>query len=94
VRVDCHEFPGDALGKAVPYGIYDVVANTGWVNVGTDHDTAAFAVESLRRWWNTAGRAGYPGASRLLITADAAARTDTAPARGRHSWPHSPRKRA
>ena len=71
VRVDCHDFPGDALGRALPYGIYDVAANTGWVNVGTDHDTATFAVESLRRWWNAAGRAGYPGASRLLITADA-----------------------
>ena len=50
--MDCHDFPGDAAGKALPYGIYDVAANTGWVNVGTDHDTAAFAVESLRRWWN------------------------------------------
>ncbi len=52
VRVDCHDFPGDAVGKALPYGIYDVAAGTGWVNVGTGHDTAAFAVESLRRWWN------------------------------------------
>ncbi len=71
VRVDCHDFPGDALGKAVPYGIYDVAANTGWVNVGTDHDTATFAVESLRRWWNTAGHVAYPETTRLLITADA-----------------------
>jgi hypothetical protein len=71
VRVDCHDFPGDAVGKALPYGIYDVTANTGWVNVGTDHDTAAFAVESLRRWWNAAGHDAYPGAARLLITADA-----------------------
>jgi len=71
VRVDCHDFPSDALGKALPYGIYDVAANTGWVNVGTDHDTAAFAVESLRRWWNAAGRVAYPQATRLLITADA-----------------------
>jgi hypothetical protein len=55
----------------VPYGIYDLVANTGWVNVGTDHDTAAFAVESLRRWWTGAGCADYPRATRLLITADA-----------------------
>ena len=44
----------------IPYGIYDLAANAGWVNVGTDHDTAAFAVESIRRWWNTAGRAGTP----------------------------------
>jgi transposase len=66
-----HDFPDDQLGKAVPYGIYDLTANTGWVNVGTDHDTAAFAVESIRRWWKAAGRGGYPQARRLLITADA-----------------------
>jgi transposase len=66
-----HDFPGDSLGKAVPYGIYDLAANAGWVNVGTDHDTAAFAVESIRRWWTTAGRDDYPHAERLLITADA-----------------------
>ena len=48
--------PTGELGKAVPYGIYDLAANTGWVSVGTDHDTAAFAVESIRRWWNS-GRA-------------------------------------
>ena len=66
-----HDFPDEQLGKAIPYGVYDLAANAGWVNVGTDHDTAAFAVESIRRWWNAAGRAAYPGASRLLITADA-----------------------
>jgi transposase len=71
VRVDTHDFPDKELGKAVPYGIYDLAANTGWVNVGTDHDTAAFAVESIRRWWNGAGRSTYPQARRLLITADA-----------------------
>jgi transposase len=71
VRVDTHDFPDRELGRAVPYGIYDIAANTGWVNVGTDHDTAAFAVESIRRWWNGAGRATYPTAVRLLITADA-----------------------
>lgn len=71
VRVDVHDFPGDALGKALPYGIYDLAADTGWVNVGTDHDTAAFAVESIRRWWNGQGRLDYPQATRLLITADA-----------------------
>lgn len=71
VRVDCHDFPGDAVGKALPYGIYDVTANTGWVNIGTDHDTAAFAVESLRRWWNAVGADTYPQATRLLITVDA-----------------------
>jgi len=66
-----HDFPDEQLGKAIPYGVYDLAANAGWVNVGTDHDTAAFAVESIRRWWNAAGRAAYPGARRLLITADA-----------------------
>jgi hypothetical protein len=66
-----HDFPDDSLGKAVPYGVYDITANAGWVNVGTDHDTAAFAAESIRRWWKAAGRSDYPQARRLLITADA-----------------------
>src|SRR5947208_5304743 len=66
-----HDFPGDSVGKAVPYGVYDITGNAGWVNVGTDHDTAAFAVESIRRWWTAAGRSEYPQARRLLITADA-----------------------
>jgi transposase len=70
VHVKDHDFPDLELGKAIPYGIYDLAADTGWVSVGTDHDTAAFAVESIRRWWNDAGRAAYPGARRLLITAD------------------------
>ena len=70
VRVGVHDFPDQVLGKVIPYGIYDLAANTGWVNVGTDHDTAQFAVESIRRWWNDAGRAAYPDARRLLITAD------------------------
>ena len=69
-RVNVHDFADKDLGKATPYGIYDVTANTGWVNVGTDADTGAFAVESIRRWWHTVGRQGYPGATRLLITAD------------------------
>jgi hypothetical protein len=69
-RVNVHDFPDPELGKAVPYGVYDVTANTGWVNVGVDADTGAFAVESIRRWWNTVGKAAYPQRSRLLITAD------------------------
>ena len=69
--VRTHDFPGDSAGKAIPYGVYDVTANAGWVNVGTDHDTAAFAVESIRRWWKAAGSSDYPAARRLLITADA-----------------------
>lgn len=71
VRVSTHDFPDTEKGKAIPYGVYDLTENTGWVNVGTDHDTAAFAVESVRRWWNAAGREGYPHARRLLVTADA-----------------------
>jgi transposase len=70
-RVNVHDFPSDGLGTAVPYGIYDTTANTGWVNVGTDHDTAMFAVASIRRWWHTEGTRVYPHATRLLISADA-----------------------
>lgn len=69
-RVNIHDFPDPALGKAIPYGIYDVGRNTGWVTVGQDHDTASFAVASLRRWWAAVGRPAYPGADRLLISAD------------------------
>ena len=70
-EVATHDFPDPDLGKAIPYGVYDVAANAGWVSVGTDHDTAAFAVESLRRWWQAQGGAAYPRARRLLVTADA-----------------------
>ncbi|WP_236063332.1 ISAzo13 family transposase [Streptomyces poriferorum] len=69
VRVKTHDFPGQAE-KAIPYGIYDMAANTGWVSIGTDHDTAAFAVASIRRRWQARGRHDYPRARRLLITAD------------------------
>jgi len=69
-RVEVHDFKGE-LGRAVPYGVYDMTANAGWVNVGTDADTGAFAVESIRRWWQQIGQAVYPHATRLLITADA-----------------------
>jgi hypothetical protein len=68
VRV--HDFAIPELGKAVPYGVYDIAANAGWVNVGITHDTAAFAVESIRRWWHELGATHYPTATRLLITAD------------------------
>ncbi|WP_328842767.1 ISAzo13 family transposase [Streptomyces sp. NBC_00258] len=71
VQVSTHDFPDKELGKAVPYGIYDLAANTGWVSVGTDHDTAAFAVESIRRWWKGRSQHDYPQAKRLLVTADA-----------------------
>jgi Rhodopirellula transposase DDE domain len=68
VRV--HDFAIPELGKAVPYGVYDIAANAGWVSVGITHDTAGFAVESIRRWWQELGAARYPAATRLLITAD------------------------
>lgn len=68
VRV--HDFMIPELGKVAPYGVYDIAANYGWVSVGIDADTGAFAVESIRRWWDRLGRASYPNASRLVITAD------------------------
>ena len=71
VKVRDHSFPDEALGRVTPYGVYDIGANAGFVNVGTDHDTAAFAVESLRRWWQAGGRDRYPAAARLLVTCDA-----------------------
>lgn len=70
VEVQVHDFIVPELGKAIPYGIYDVERNSGWVNVGQDHDTATFAVESLRRWWRGDGEAAYPDADELLICAD------------------------
>jgi hypothetical protein len=70
-KVQVHDFPGDAVGKAIPYGVYDVTRNEAWVSVGTDHDTPAFAVASISQWWRTMGRKVYPQARELLITADA-----------------------
>ena len=66
-----HDFLIPDLGRVSPYGVYDIAQNEAWVSVGTDHDTAAFAVESIRRWWRGMGQALYPSATRLLITADA-----------------------
>jgi hypothetical protein len=71
VRVGTHDFPDPKIPKAVPYGIYDLAANTGWVTVGSDGDTGAFAVATLRRWWTQVGQPTYPHAKRLMITADA-----------------------
>lgn len=65
-----HDFLIKELGRAVPYGIYDLASNHGWVSVGMDHDTAEFAVHSIRRWWQEIGRARYPDARKLVITAD------------------------
>nr|AKC91853.1 transposase [Streptomyces muensis] len=76
IKVDCHTFVTDEMPVAIPYGIYDLATNTGWVNVGTDHDTAEFAVESIRRWWRRRGRTDHPNATRLLITADAGGSND------------------
>ena len=68
--VSVHDFKDPTLGKVNPYGVYDVTADTGWVSVGVDHDTSAFAVNTIRSWWENTGRYSYPGAKRLLITAD------------------------
>jgi transposase len=70
-RVLVHDFVIPELGRAIPYGVYDVGQNLGWVSVGIDHDTASFAVESIRRWWQHMGHPHYPTARRLLVTADA-----------------------
>ena len=66
-----HDFPVDATGKAIPYGVYDMGSNEAWVSVGRDHDTPAFAVASIRRWWSAMGKPRYPNAHALYITADA-----------------------
>jgi len=72
VRV--HDFVDKELGRATPYGVYDMAQNQGWVSVGIDHDTAEFAVASIQQWWQTLGHPTYPGATRLLITADGGGR--------------------
>jgi len=69
-EVNVYDFLSMAQGRATPYGIYDIGRNDGWVNVGVDKDTAAFAVESIRRWWNNMGKANYPKAKQIVITAD------------------------
>jgi len=69
-KVRVHDFKIPELGRAAPYGVYDIADNTGWVSVGIDHDTASFAVNSIRRWWQTMGRKRYPQARQLTISAD------------------------
>jgi hypothetical protein len=69
-KVRVHDFVIPDLGRAAPYGVYDLAQNTGWVSVGVDNDTASFAVETIRRWWHVMGEEVYPQAKRLLITAD------------------------
>ena len=70
IEVDAHDFEDKELGKVVPYGVYDIGANDGYVSLGIDHDTGQFAVNSVRLWLDRIGRARYPGMSRLMITAD------------------------
>lgn len=70
-KVNGHDFPGSEVSQAHPYGIYELQRNSGFVNVGTDHDTATFAVASIRKWWKTQGSKAYPKARKLMITADA-----------------------
>jgi len=69
-RVDIHDFPDPELGKVIPYGVFDMSRNEGWVSVGIDHDTAQFAVQAIGRWWHKMGAKRYPQANGLLITAD------------------------
>ena len=69
-EVKVHDFVDDELGRANPYGVYDLGSNSAWVSVGTDHDTASFAVATIRRWWLVMGQAAYPNAKELMITAD------------------------
>ena len=68
--VNVHDFPDKKLGKAIPYGVYDLASNEGWVSVGIDHDTARFAAASIRRWWQEMGSERFPRATKLMITAD------------------------
>src|SRR5262245_21602781 len=92
VEVNVHDFIDPALPRAVPYGVYDLTNNIGWVSVGTDRDTASFAVNAIRRWWTAMGKERNPKASRVMITADGAAAMATACGYGRwncRSWPTS-----
>lgn len=69
-KVQMHDFPDPRVGKAIPYGVYDINHNEGWVNVGIDHDTADFAAQAVRTWWKRMGCRRYPAATDLMITAD------------------------
>jgi Rhodopirellula transposase DDE domain len=92
-RVRDHDFPDPAGGKAIPYGVYDIGDNSGFVNVGTDHDTAQFAAESVRRWWHAIGASRYPHSRRLLITCDAGGSNGYRIRAWKASWRGSPRMR-
>ena len=82
-RVKVHDFIDKGLGKAIPYGVSDMAADTGWVSVGVDHDTAEFAVATIRRWWNRMGSRVYPQAKKFLITADGGGSNGRVYARGK-----------
>jgi hypothetical protein len=82
VRVRDHDFPDPQLGRVTPFGIYDIAANRGFVSVGTSHDTAAFAVSAIRRWWAAEGQSRYPAAARILVTCDAGGANDCR----HHTW--------
>jgi hypothetical protein len=99
--VDVHDFPSDAVGKAIPYGVYDLAANDGFVSVGVDHDTPVFAVTSIEAWWKHVGVKRYPDTREIYITADAGGsnshrrpvvegRTPTACRRAQHRDPREP----
>ena len=90
-QVRVYDFPIPGLGRATPYGVYDLGQNAGWVNIGMDHDTAAFAVESIRRWWKAVGREQYPEAKQLLISADGGGSKCRIPGRSNVSPRHQPR---
>ena len=87
-QVRVHDFVDKRLGRATPYGVYDLARNQGWVTVGIDHDTAEFAMASMQHWWQTLGRAAYPGATSLLITADGGGSNGSrvSPQSGRVGW--------
>jgi hypothetical protein len=90
-KVRVHDFVIPELGRAIPYGVYDLAANSGWVSVGVDHDTSTFAVEAVRRWWRSMGSERYPQAQRLLITADGGVATGPGPGSGKWSFSNLPR---
>ena len=90
VPVRVHDFIDPTLGKAIPYGVYDLAQNTGWVSVGIDHDTPAFAVESIARWWRYMGKQTYPDARSCSSPPMRAAATARAPASGKSSCSASP----
>jgi hypothetical protein len=83
VEVSTYDFPGQADGKAIPYGVYGLTDNSAWVSVGIDHDTSVFAVTTIDTWWQQMGKEKYPDARRILITADGGESNGPTPPRGR-----------